>query len=920
MKKILFFTANLLTCIGIAGGAVRDGTAVSRTKNEKNTPQVQSRTATTVKRSTSPRTTTLVPRSGTTPRTSAQNRLPAATRAATSRTNTKRTNVVSRAASDNTATSMSETRTGAEYERCKNTYFACMDQFCKLKNDDYRRCSCNDRVFDLADKRKTLTDAGEQLTIFTENLEAVGMTAAQAAAMKTESDGESALTNDTSTSKALLQAIMNSIRGANSDVSGKMSNLNSINMSFDTTNAFGTADVGQTIAAYNGAALYTAVYPQCRDAVRNDCNNSSLQRAVTAYLMAIEQDCNTVQTAIEKTQKQMKSAVREGSAMLDLARVENRKKHNSSDITTCINEVEAAILSEEVCGANYHKCLDNGQYIDISTGKPIIGVKDFYKLEQLLTFTAGIDAADQKLSQNKSNRPFVQNFETHVKKFAADALDKCVENADIVWAEYLDKALLSIYYAQQDKVSEIKQNCFDYITECYVNTDQAIKAAQSQISDKNALVLKPDSLILNKQMCTDYIKSCNGMFADNIIQEYVENINNQDIKDACRAVARQCFDNYGGLNYQNFFYPYSGTFAVGEALSWFVYQDDVTDNKNKTEGTFFSQCAQQLQNIPACSEKAKDVFGGFDRQTIINDKGKKTYTYTTNSAGVATEVYNQIIATLSTQCKNIQGNFITLDNIKEYYSSTYMINSDTTESDPCKLNTKTMGTNSANLISLYHIYDNENICPQNYKMQVDTTSWGICSCWDNGGRRSNNGTIGKCTASSPAISREENTTPSNAKCDPSSMGLPSMFESDTEGAKNSRTTSRAENWCELDISQDDQVCPFGYIEGTENTEGTESTEGNKPVCKPTDDYKNPTPTCPNNQTIDEKTGCGTERTELPVCPTGYVLYDKATTTDTCDDTNYTLIGDRCYTCTINTEILSLPDTFDLSYIPSVTKH
>ena len=71
--------------------------------------------------------------------------------------------------------------------------------------------------------------------------------------------------------------------------------------------------------------------------------------------MAIEQDCNTVQTAIENTQKQMKAAVREGSAMLDLARVENRKKHNSSDITTCINEVETAILSEQVCGANYHK-------------------------------------------------------------------------------------------------------------------------------------------------------------------------------------------------------------------------------------------------------------------------------------------------------------------------------------------------------------------------------------------------------------------------------------------------------------------------------------------------------------------------------------------------------------------------------------
>ena len=65
-----------------------------------------------------------------------------------------------------------------------------MDQFCSLKNDDYRRCSCNDRVFKLIEKRETLQQAGEQLTVFTENLDVVGMTAAQATAMRTESEGE----------------------------------------------------------------------------------------------------------------------------------------------------------------------------------------------------------------------------------------------------------------------------------------------------------------------------------------------------------------------------------------------------------------------------------------------------------------------------------------------------------------------------------------------------------------------------------------------------------------------------------------------------------------------------------------------------------------------------------------------------------
>ncbi|MBQ2017316.1 MAG: hypothetical protein II208_02180, partial [Alphaproteobacteria bacterium] len=694
MKKILFFAVNILTCIGVATGAVRDGTAISRTKTEKNTTQTQSRTATTVKKKTSPRTTSLIPRNAnSSQRTPTNNRIKS--RNATTAT-TQKTSVKPRAASDNSF-SMNETRTGAEYEQYKNTYFSCMDQFCALKNDDYRRCSCNDRVFNLAEKRSVLTNAGEQLTTFTENLDVVGMTGAQASAMRTESEGESALTNDTSASKALLQAIMNSIRGTDSNVGGKFSDLNSISISFDTTNAFGMTDSGQAIAAYNGAALYNAVYPQCRNAVRNDCNNASLQRAITAYLMAIEQDCNTVQTAIEKTQKQMKAAVREGSAMLDLARVENRQKHNSSDITTCVNAVESAILSEEVCGVNYHKCLDNGQYIDISTGKPIVGVKDFYKLEKMLTFSAGVDAVDQKLTQNPANRQFVQNFENRVKKFAADALDTCVENADFVWSEYLNKAMLDIYYAQREKVSEIKQGCFEYISACYTSGNAATNAAISQISKDNSIILQPDIINLNQLICTDYINSCNGMFNDNIIQEYVENMQNTDLTTACRAVVKQCFDRYGGLNYENFYYPYSGLFERGRALDWFSLYD-------RQDGSYKSECAKQLTKISACNtpEMIEGAFGGFD---IIDSD---TYGIVKNDEnfeeprprGVAAEVYNQIVSILSTQCMNLQGRFL-----EKHY-----ISKNSYKSDNACISTFTNPNSSYNtLINLYFIGENEDM-------------------------------------------------------------------------------------------------------------------------------------------------------------------------------------------------------------------
>ncbi len=692
-----------------------------------------------------------------------------------------------------------------------------------LKNDEYRRCSCGARITDLIATRKSLDETNAKLSEFTENLDVVGLTAAQATAMHTASDGENALTRDVSASKALLTAIMNSIRGEDSSVSGKWSDLNSINLSFDTTNMFGLGDTAQVVAAYNGVELYNAVYPSCRSAVAADCNDASLQRAVTAYLMAIEQDCNTVQTALATKQRELKSAIREGDAMLDLARIENRKKHNSSDMTTCINEVESAVLSEQVCGANYHKCLDNGEFIDVSTGAPIAGVVNFNELGNLLKFDFSKDMVDQKLSQNPNNKKFLDAFETKTKKFAAPALDKCTEIADAVWAEYLDKALLDIYYAQQSKVKTIQTGCFDLISSCYADRDTAITAAMSAlINGGNATSLAPDKIVLTQQMCSDYIDSCNGMFGNDVIATYIESQTNTDTLAACRTVAQQCFDSFGGTNYENFIAPNSGLFTanvvdtdqstVGRtALDWFtLYEYDANGKRVlNSDGTpkYKSVCAQRIADIQSCKDQVVAAFGGLDvvaAEQSPGDLGQYKYTEprtgnTINAygwamadsggeidwehfrnrrlrpTGIATEVYNQIIDGLITQCTNVQGKFVEAQFIDHNrYGS-----SDDANGNVCRLATGTCcdandrysyDINNLNCAyGLFYIssyYDGtqygtlhyENMCPRDYTLNVDTNAWGMCSCWENGGRRSKNGLSSKCMAILPTqgISNDKN--------------------------------------------------------------------------------------------------------------------------------------------------------------------
>lgn len=876
MKKILLFGAILGFLAGApAYAAVRD--AASSTGAPRATSTTQSRGATTARTAadlsraaTQTRAQkTVATRAGTlpitTPRTETATRTRTAvingrsgtTNSRTASTTAARGAVTARAAAtaNSTATNMAETRTGAAYNQCKSAYFQCMDQFCTLKNDEYRRCSCSSRIGELVNMRKSLDDTNAKLSEFTENLDMVGMTAAQATAVHTASDGENALTRDVSASKALLTAIMNSIRGEDTTVGGKWSDLNSINLSFDTTNMFGLNDTAQVVASYNGIELYNAVYPSCRTVVASDCNDASLQRAVTAYLMAIEQDCNTVQTALEGKKKELKTAIREGDAMLDLARIENRKKHNSSDMTTCINEVESAVLSEQVCGANYHKCLDNGEFIDVTTGAPIAGVVNFNELGKLLKFDFGKDAVDQKLSQNPYNQKFLKNFENKTKKFAADALDKCTEIADAVWAEYLDKALLDIYYAQQSKVKTIQNGCFDLISACYAERETAITAAMAALIDGDSdTSLIPDKIVLTQQMCSDYIDSCNGLFGDDVIATYIESQTGTDTLAACRAVAQQCFDSFGGTNYENFYAPNSGLFTANvvdtpesadkkTALDWFtLYEYD--ENGIRKSG-YKSLCAQRVADISSCADQIEEVFGGLDMVVAHRDtsptfgqyeytapdgdninaygwamrdadgsidinnwdpNGNKTYKFKNRRlrpTGVATEVYNQIIDGLMTQCMNVQGKFIEPQFIDHRLYGVQL-------NPICSLSWQSvdyyMGqeleSNYGNSASNWH----ENMCPKGYILNVDTNAWGACLCWENGGRRSKNGLFGKCVAGIPVQPREE----PGGETFPVNDGA--CINSYTIGNAN----ATIQDWCTSAVnSATNQVCPFAHQDDCE---------------------------------------------------------------------------------------------------------
>ncbi|MCL2369158.1 MAG: hypothetical protein FWC83_00605 [Alphaproteobacteria bacterium] len=658
------------------------------------------------------------------------------------------------------AAAVPETRIGAAYERCRDAYFACMDQFCSMKNPSHGRCSCSNQIFDIIAAQDVLVDAATRLNQFNEDLDAVGMTAHQAAAMRRATEGELALMDDTTGSRGLLDAIMASIRGDDATVGGRHDILNPIIIHTDMSMAFGASDA-QLIAQHNGQNLYNAVIGRCRQLVRDMCTDAQLQRAVTAYLMAITNDCNALQRRMEDTQRELLVNVRESDAMLALARVQNQKNLNALDATECFRQVEAAIMSPEVCGPGYRRCLDNGQFIDINTGRPFEGVANFYELGELLSFATEAGISGQRISQNPANRIFVQDFVSRVKPFAEPVLSRCTNIRTQIWDDFLDRAILEIHFAQVAKVNEIRSGCMDFISACYMGAERSLTASMRSITG-DVLTNQPGSLMATDAMCRHYVNACDTMFGrvnNGIIAQFVENRRDEDLHTACRAIVTNCFNRFGGTNLSNFFNPQSGIFHTGRALDWFsfyAYRWDPGENEWVRTDRVVSECARELLAVESCNPPdnpnfARGVFGGFDvAEGSLEGVDRHRYNYMgplaqrrfplgvmlegglhISPTGVATEMYYRIVNTLSVLCENHVGTFAeNRDLLIRLPQEGYPINEDPLSKNNLMHNWANTCQASTGDNSILNATGNPNFphqaCVQAMNNSAVDTSWGIC--------------------------------------------------------------------------------------------------------------------------------------------------------------------------------------------------
>ena len=440
---------------------------------------------------------------------------------------------------------------GGGYAECRTAYATCMDQFCANANDTYRRCICSARYDEFRNTENAIDQALTLLAQFQDNnLNAVGLSAAEVNAMYSATEGENAIKNDTSAAGQMLAEINDLLSGRSS--SSGVENANaaasagvlSIDFTSDMDDIWGDSgssifdtDTGVDLAALTGQELYAEAARQCLEVVGDSCENDAvLTMARSAYGIMVTQDCNLYERNINAQKENLEQTVRTAEKYLREARLEEYQSHNSADVNECITNVRNAILTDVACGPNYEKCMDpTGAYINSTTGEPIYSPR-LFQLADIIDLD-GISDTDGTYSTDvlADNQSF-DDFLDEKRIYAQTALDSCRDIADTVWTEFKRQALIEIAQAQDEKLEEVKMSCVSTVAECYDTQSGALRDLDTTTSQYSGAI----SAAAARQMCADKVIACASLYGNNENCEF----------DANGRITEGSGDStvYGGIN------------------------------------------------------------------------------------------------------------------------------------------------------------------------------------------------------------------------------------------------------------------------------------------------------------------------------------------------------------------------------------
>lgn len=495
MRKICLVFLGLFLCIEGVDAAVRT--------QQNIVPTTTSRQATTSPRTNGAQTRSITPRTAVVQNTSRKTKSRSSsnkiiTGRNTTKRNTTRTSVQPSIISR--ATTMQTITFGEKYNSCRDAYFTCMDQFCALQNETYRRCVCSSKLQSIKKQEQTLSQTSDSLKNFEDlNIETINKSASEVKSMLQASDGENSIKKDTSNSANTLKnisTVLSETKSQSLSTHGTLDIAGDIKSIWKTTDLIGGAD----IANLTGEALYDAVHAQCYELVLPNCNETDLKMISSAYGIYIDNDCSILETNIKEKKNLANTAIRDMRHKMQDTRLENYDTHNSIGINDCVAKIRQDITADAACGEGYIHCLDfSGKYLNLTTGEPIYSA-DFFQLGNQISLSGD-------LLKNTKNSGFINMLEAK-HDFAKQSLDLCQDNANAAWKEFLNQAIVEIYQAQQERIKNVKKECLAVVNECYLKQSDQLKSFVRTDTDINP----NQTLELAEEMCTDKLNTCSNLY------------------------------------------------------------------------------------------------------------------------------------------------------------------------------------------------------------------------------------------------------------------------------------------------------------------------------------------------------------------------------------------------------------------------
>ncbi|MBO4480209.1 MAG: hypothetical protein J5742_01110 [Alphaproteobacteria bacterium] len=421
------------------------------------------------------------------------------------------------------------------YEVCQVAYFTCMDQFCALQNETYRRCICSSKLDKVKSRERALSQTAVQLQDFKDlNIDAILKTPAEVKAMLSASEGEQKLSmmRDNSSSMKKLNAISDVLENTRKNA---VSTGGQLDVGGDIKQIWNTTDLisGANIANLTGESLYNAVHSQCAELVADQCSSqTALQMVMAAYGMYIENDCATLLSALDKQANSANTAIRQTNREMTTARLENYNAHNSAAINECVAGVREKLTEDTACGANYVHCLDlTGRYLNRVTGEPIY-TANFYELNDQVSLVGDV-------LTNTTNAKLVNEL-NRKREIAKNVLETCRDIADDVWNEFMRQAITEIYQGQQSRIRKVKNECMDVVNKCYDDTVGQLR----DYSNIEEQMLLGDRLELSEEMCTEKMTTCSNLYGGGsaglqLLIEEMRRITDQKISQNCLATLKE---------------------------------------------------------------------------------------------------------------------------------------------------------------------------------------------------------------------------------------------------------------------------------------------------------------------------------------------------------------------------------------------